>query len=113
MSNQSTLSDISFVDASQRKPDLWPVTASAGSYAADNEVGRARADELVAYMRENEAPMVLGHVAAAIAVRGAYGPIEIGFFNQVALSALQGASEGAPIVLPLPADRTPDLRLVQ
>jgi hypothetical protein len=45
--------------------------------------GRARAMELIAYMRDQDAPTLLGHVVDAIMRAGTYGAAEIGFFQVI------------------------------
>jgi hypothetical protein len=123
MFNQSNLRTLSFAAGSaDGKIDLWPDTAGLGSAAADNALGRDRADELVTYMRDHDAPMVLGFVVQAMIARGRFGAIEVGFHNQVSLHAMAGAGSrnvafesseqmrsGAMIV----GGGRPDLRLVQ
>lgn len=64
--------------------DLWPA-GELGDYVTENDLGRKIANELVSYMREQRAPMVLGHVAKAISESGRFGGREIGFFGQIAL----------------------------
>ena len=89
MPHQSNLRTLSFAAGSpDGKVDLWPETVSLGSADADNALGRDRADELVAYMREHDAPMVLGFVVQAMIERGRFGPVEVGFHNQVSLHAM-------------------------
>lgn len=65
--------------------DLWPGVSDDLSYSDKNEVGRARAGELVEVMRRTESPALLGHVMQAIAKVGEFGGVEVGFFH--ALSA--------------------------
>lgn len=89
---QSKLATLSFVKSSQTGVDLWPETESSGSYESDNEIGRSRGEELIHYMRNNQAPMVLGHVSKRIAERGVFGAMEVGFFNHLALFAMKGLS---------------------
>lgn len=77
--------------------DVWPETVSTGSFGADNRIGHARADELIAYMAAHDAPMVLGHIVKRIGERGVYGPIEIGFFHRIAEYAVAGESGSASV----------------
>lgn len=123
MSHQSNLGTLSFAAGStDGKIDLWPETASLGSAAADNALGRDRANELVAYMRDHDAPMVLGFVVQAMIARGRFGPVEIGFHNQVSLHAMaRGGSRDVAFDSPTQARtaetivgrQRPNLRLVQ
>lgn len=87
---QSKITTLSFAIGSEGDVDLWPETESTGSYESDNNLGRSRAEELVQYMRANQAPMILGHVSKRIVSLGKYGPMEIGFFNHLALLAMRG-----------------------
>lgn len=85
----SNLGQLSFCQRRGSKIDMWIGSKADGcSYAEGNAIGRARADELLQYMANRGAPMVLGHIVARIAEKGAYGPIEIGFFNQLAVAAI-------------------------
>ncbi len=95
MSTQSRIATLSFASSRGGALDLWS-PADAGSYRQGNDIGRSRADELVQYMRDNQAPMVLGHVVQAIVARGEYGAIEIGFFNQLGLIAMSGGAGKFP-----------------
>lgn len=70
--------------------DVWPVTETAGSYESDNAIGRARADELAAYMADHGGAMVLGHIVKRVAERGVYSALEIGLFHQIAQYAASG-----------------------
>jgi hypothetical protein len=74
------LETLSFVTATGGALNLWPA-ATDGSYGDICAAGRALGVELVDYMRQNEAPFVLGHVVDAMT---GYGPIEIGCFQAIA-----------------------------
>lgn len=88
-----SLDQLSFCQRRGRKIDMWIDGKATGcSYAEGNAIGRARADELLQYMSARAAPMVLGHVVARIAEKGAYGAVEIGFFNQLAVAAIASES---------------------
>lgn len=84
----SKLQTISFAQSSEGYVDLWPETASTGSYAGDRALGKERATEIIQYMSRNQAPEVLGHVVDAMLRRGQFGPIEAGFLNLVAVTAI-------------------------
>jgi hypothetical protein len=80
MTDKHALESLSFVTAADGPLNLWPA-AIEGDYSMLCAAGRARGVELIDYMRRNEAPMVLGHVVAAM---DEYGPVEIGFFQAIA-----------------------------
>lgn len=46
--------------------------------------GRGIADACIAYMRENEAPPLLGQIHKAMAVVGVFGAVEIAFWQRIA-----------------------------
>jgi len=91
--------------------ELWAPTRRQSD---DGATGRARADELLNYMRRNGAPMLLGHVADAIfeATGGQFGQVEIGFFHRLAEHALMSELELAPTAEERPKRVRPVLRLV-
>lgn len=60
--------------------DLWPDPDVSG-YTAQNELGAARAKELVEVITRTRAPNFLFHVVEAIARRGQFGALETGFFH--------------------------------
>jgi hypothetical protein len=80
MTDTHALESLSFVTATGGALNLWPA-ASGGTYGEMCATGRARGVEVVDYMRQHEAPMVLGHVVAAMP---SHGPVEIGFFQVIA-----------------------------
>lgn len=112
MDHQPNLSMLSFVVSSGPRVDLWPEFRTTGSYADDNAVGRERAEEVVAYMRDNGAPMVVGHIVQAIVARGIYGGLEVGFFGHFGVVICTAPAEAAnepmigakPASAPAPAD---------
>lgn len=69
-----------------KTPDvsLWS-PSECGDWAKDNETGRAYADELVSRMTDKANPAMLVHVVTAISMRGIIGPVEVGFFNRIAV----------------------------
>lgn len=93
MENPNSIRTLSFVRASDGEVNPWSEAALPDvpeNHAALNDAGRIRADELIAYMRHHRAPMALGHVARAIAASGRWGPMETGFYSQIALHAIFG-----------------------
>lgn len=90
--------------------DLWPDTPSTGSVADDNDSGRQRADELVAYMQEFAAPMVFGHIISRISERGTIGSLEVGFFSQMALHSMAVQKLTAQAVVPAVGNVVPFVR---
>lgn len=60
--------------------DLWPAPDVTG-YTAQNELGSARASELIEVIKRTRAPDFLIHVIEAIARRGQFGALESGFFH--------------------------------
>lgn len=115
MKNQSThkLATISFVTSRSNKTvDLWPlVPTAADDYELASQTGRDRAIEIIQYARENQAPMVIGHVAAAIMATGVYGAAEIAFFHQIATYCLESPNSVASSVTES-VERRPNLHLV-
>jgi len=85
--------------------DLW--APSDHVEASGNALGRERARELLAYMKANDAPFLLGHVVARIVERGGFGALEVGFFHGIAAAALAGTEAVAPR-----SARSPNLRLI-
>lgn len=67
--------------------NLWPEAAPA-SYSIGNQIGRARAEELIDIIRRTQSPALLGHVFAAIAKKGTIGGVEIGFFHSMSLELM-------------------------
>jgi len=55
--------------------------ADALSYGDQCAIGRSRADEMIAKMREESNPLLL---AAAVKEVGELTPVQIGFFSRVA-----------------------------
>ncbi len=67
--------------------DLWPAVLNS-DFADACQVGRARANEVLQYMRDNSAPIVLGHVIGAMHSKGVFDAAEIGFTQAIAESAM-------------------------
>lgn len=117
MKNQShhKLATISFAIEINNKIDLWPTVSSNTDSIAANKIGRDRAAKILQYAIENQAPMILGHVTAAIIAKGEYGPAEIGFFHCIATSCMNSSHshnvEDAEFV-PVDRENRPALRLV-
>lgn len=105
---QHKLATISFVEATKNGVDLWP-TVNEPDYAEASEIGRSRAREILQYAADNQAPMVLGHVAAAIIGKAVCGPTERSFFHEVAVRSLPDAPEVSTAV---PIARENPLKLV-
>ena len=61
----------------------------SGNYRLDNDRGKQFARDLMQRMSEQEAPFMLGSVAKAIAEKGCFGGIEIGFFHEIAATLLR------------------------
>lgn len=59
------------------------IADSSGNWTKDNQLGRARANELQAHIRITENYPALGHVAKMIADGGHFGGIEVGFYQRV------------------------------
>lgn len=110
MKNQSQhkLATISYVEVNANDTiDLWPRVITI-DYQEASEIGRDRAMEILRYAGENQAPMVLGHVAAAIIGKGDCGPAERAFFHEIAVQSLPEATKAEQ-----KADtRPPSLQLV-
>lgn len=87
LQNERTIGDLSFASRQGERLDLWNPRAS-GNWSADNELGRALAGELIHYMRERNAPTVLGHVIQAMIGKGNFSGVEVGFANEIALLAM-------------------------
>lgn len=84
MVTDRTLGTLSFADGSvEGKVNLWS-SPRATDYVAAAAEGRARARELVAFIRQQSAPQALVRVSESIAKRGEYGALEIGFFALIA-----------------------------
>jgi hypothetical protein len=81
---------LSFANQVGSEINLWAPTET-GDWATDTATGRTYASELISVMRDNEAPMLLGHVGKAISVRGKHGGVEVGFFQQIAEKLLGSA----------------------
>ncbi|XAZ24021.1 hypothetical protein LVY75_12400 [Sinorhizobium sp. B11] len=79
---------LSFANQACGEINLWAPTET-GDWATDNAAGRAYALELISVMKDNEAPMLLGHVVKSIAVRRKHGGVEVGFCQQIAESLIR------------------------
>lgn len=67
--------------------DLWPPSLTE-SYSESNTIGRARAQELIDVMRRTGSVVLLTHVSEAIAKKGEFGGMEIGFFHGLSLELM-------------------------
>jgi hypothetical protein len=67
--------------------NLWPVSGPVG-YTEGNNIGRARAADLVEVMRRTNSPVLLAHVIEAIVNRGEIGAVETGFFHAISKELL-------------------------
>jgi hypothetical protein len=67
--------------------DLWPAQP-AGKYSEANAIGRTRAQELIDVMRRTGSVVLLTHVFEAIAKKGQFGGMEIGFFHALSLELM-------------------------
>lgn len=81
---------------------FWSVE-STGEYAADNELGRSYADELLACIRKDGHSFLLNSVLKHMVEAGRFGGIEVGFIARIGeyaalgcrLTALAARKEGA------------------
>ena len=64
---------------------------ATGNWAADNALGRAFADEIVAFMRDHNCPNFLGATVKGMMESGAYGGVEVGFFHRLAELSVRGS----------------------
>ena len=89
MDQQRPIASLSFVSAApDGRLDLWPDHPDVG-HAEGNAIGAARAEELIDFMVDRDAPYVLAYVAEAIARRARFGAIEVGFHNRIALETMR------------------------
>ena len=82
-----SISDLSFISISDTEKDFW-TPAATGNWAADNQTGRAAADELLAEMAGSGVPIALSSVAQAIVAKGAWTGVEVGFFTRIGAHAI-------------------------
>lgn len=68
--------------------DLLAATPETGDYAADCATGRHIARYAVEQVLP-DAPCALGFVVKSISDKGRFGPIEVGFFGQIAALAVR------------------------
>lgn len=68
--------------------DIW-VPERTRIWSQDNQTGRSYADALVDYMREFDAPCVLGYVIQAIANKGVFEGVEAGFMQRLSELAMR------------------------
>ncbi|MDM9626277.1 hypothetical protein QTL95_10240 [Rhizobium sp. S152] len=79
----------SFMEVKKGKVvDYWKVPTSAAD-KSESSIGRAYCYELLEIMRADKAPYLLGWVMQAMAAKGSYGAIEIGFCQALAEKALR------------------------
>lgn len=81
------ISELSFVTVTENVKDFW-VSGQTGDWTKDNEIGRARADELLALIASTCCPAYLVSVAQAIAKSGNWSGVEAGFFTRIATQAV-------------------------
>lgn len=74
---------LSFTRASNEGIDYWFPPKETGHWGVDNATGRACADELVQTCGAEALPMVITHIAAAMALKGRFEGIETGFFTRL------------------------------
>ena len=86
MKTVEAISDLPFVKADGEKTNLWAAEES-GVWALDNKIGRTHADECVRYMRERQAPNLLGGVVKDMMAGGRYGGVEVGFLHRIGVHA--------------------------
>lgn len=77
-----SISDLSFVSVTDTAKDFWTIKAT-GDWGADNQTGKAAADELLAEMAGSGVPITLSSVARAIVEKGAWTGVEVGFFTRI------------------------------
>lgn len=87
MDPQSGIASLSFVQRTKTGIDLWPRLSDAEDRESGTEIGRARADELLLFMRRNQAPHALGFVIEAMIAAGRSGMLEVGFCSGISMAA--------------------------
>lgn len=84
MFDENGKSALDFVRMTENGPDFWAIEPT-GHYPTDCERGREAAIDLHCQLHfKNAEPNLLGSIAQAIVAKGRYGPLEIGFFQQIA-----------------------------
>lgn len=83
MSDINTAATLSFAS----KPDMWAIVPT-GDYSDDCEAGAAAAIELQDFMRDQDAPFMLGHVLRSMVEKGRWSGVEVGFAQAMAAAAL-------------------------
>ena len=68
--------------------DYWSVSET-GNWSRDVALGRAHAREAVRFMREERAPHVLNWIASEIIRKRHFGPVEVGFFQELGALVLR------------------------
>lgn len=63
---------------------------ASGDWRRDNQAGRRHALELLDHIAKNDATPALGIVAAEMIKRGRHGGVEVGFWQQIAETAIRG-----------------------
>ena len=92
----STFFNLPFVEAQFGKAtQLW-ATQPSGDWSADVATGKAHADALLVYMRDENDPSVLPFITRAIGESGRWAGIEVGFFHRMAEAAINGGQSGQP-----------------
>ena len=84
-------SSLSFVRGDGNSGYNFWVQKKSGNDSVDRQRGQSCAAELVRFMRENNDPLALRGVVAAIQKKGEMGTIEIAFFTRLGQLIAAGA----------------------
>lgn len=78
---------LSFVRGNGRGLNCWQVEAESLPHMQQERLGRAMADEAIAYMRTTGFTPLLGWVVQAMG--GRLSPVAIGFFDEICKRAMK------------------------
>lgn len=92
MFNLDGSTDVSFIKRVDDKADFWAIEPT-GDYAADCASGREAAGELQRAMFFGSTPILLGSVARAIADKGRWTGLEVGFFHEMGEALVRSPHE--------------------
>jgi len=88
---------LSFIDQKEGVFDYWCPPDETGDWGIDCRIGREQADELLRECAPVRLPVALSHIVEAIARKGRYQAIEIGFINRIGEMAAQGVARKSPV----------------
>lgn len=75
---------------SHTDPDIAVLDSdSEGDYSTACETGRQKGSNLIAQMRQEQNPTLLGAAIRQMVERGTFGPVEIGFCSIAALTLIE------------------------